>query len=96
MIAEPPVDSGTVQVRRIWPDRFVGAAANVRGAVGAVRGMLLTMLLTGLDPALVGGVDPEVVTGAVGEAGHRECGSVLVPSGTSVQSDVPVRDRWMM
>ena len=40
MIAAPPFDNGTVQVRRIWPDRFVGAAANDRGAAGAVGGQV--------------------------------------------------------
>ena len=51
MTAEPPFDVGAIQVRRTWPDRFVGAAVSERGAVGTVTGTALATLLAGLLPA---------------------------------------------
>ena len=48
MIADPPFDNGATHVRRIWPDKFVGAAAGERGADGTVRGIALTVALAAL------------------------------------------------
>ena len=51
MIAEPPLEAGATHDKRTWPDTFVGAAVNERGADGTVRGMALATLLEGPLPA---------------------------------------------
>ena len=50
MTADPPFEVGASQVRRTWPDTFVGAAASDRGAVGTGTGTALATLLVGLLP----------------------------------------------
>ena len=51
MTADPPFDDGAIQVRRTWPDTFVGAAASERGADGTPWGVAVAMLLDGPGPA---------------------------------------------
>ena len=52
MTAVPPLEAGATHDTRTWPDTFVGAAVNVRGAVRTVRGTTLTTALGGPDPAM--------------------------------------------